>query len=432
MRLRLGHQPGHPSQSPARLQNGARSPRTSASAGNAVAFVLLLSGPWICGALQAGTPPVGAADSNLVPNASLQGTFGVYGVSNATVTGEVPTLWRAFAIDGAVLDLQSMALPAGTLFPGSPPTQAVEVTVSAFGADQGFDHSNAVFPFREGISYTPRVYIRSGNSDNSAQSFFVSLPVFDSALAFTGRDAGTFTGTAGANWTEFTLPTATGIAGDFYAHLAFRLVNDGGENSIIVALPTVRGPVVENIAPNPGFVGSAGAVDGMVTGTVPNDWRGFAVGTGTLNLSSVALPAGDLFPGSAGTRAVRMSVVNGDGTLEGFDHEVVRSPLTSQYRYWSELYLRSGNADMSPQNVTVSMPIFDAAGTFTGTNPGAFVVSVGPQWTFVAGPSFFASDGETTNLAFRITPDGGEDTILIAAPRIVGPPGPRIFADGFE
>lgn len=425
-----------PSRSGVRSPSPAGPPAATGSptarATSRIALALLLSGVWINGALHAGTPAIGGADPNLVPNASLQGTFGVYGVSNATITGDVPTLWRAFAVEGGVMDLQTTALPPDTLFPGSPATQAVTVTVSTFGVDQGFDHSNAVFPFREGISYSPRVYVRSGNSDNSVQSFFVSLPIFDDALTYTGRDGAGVTGNATASWTELTLPTTSGIAGDFYAHLAFRLINDGGENSIILALPTVPGAAVDNIAPNPGFDGTSGAVDGMVTGAVPDDWRGFAVGAGTLDLDAVAVPANELFPGSATTNAVRMQLVSGDGTLEGFDHEVVRSALGSQYRYWSELYLRSGNADMSAQSVTVSMPIFDATGTFTGLAPGSFVVSVGPQWTFFAGPSFFASDGDTTNLAFRLNADGGENTILIAAPRIVGPPGPMLFADGFE
>ena len=81
-------------------------------------------------ALQAGTLPPG----NIVPNASLRGDYGAVAATNATITGPVPTLWRAFAAGGAALSLQQMALGANVLFPGSPPTQALKITVSAFGA----------------------------------------------------------------------------------------------------------------------------------------------------------------------------------------------------------------------------------------------------------------------------------------------------------
>lgn len=379
-------------------------------------------------ALQASTSPTG----NIVPNPSLRGDRGEIAQFGGTVTGTAPTLWRAFAVNGAALSLQRIDLGANALFPGSPPTQAVKITVSTFGADQGLDHTPATFSFRAGNSYSARIYARSGNANNSAQSFNLSMPIFDSTHAYTGRDPANFNASANVAWAAFDSPVVTGLAGDAYALVAIRLNNDGGENSVIVAMPTVLGPAVSNLAPNPGFLGTSGGIQGTVNGSVPGDWRAFAVGTGTLNVSRVALAAGALFPGSLPTQAVRLEVIGGDGASEGFDHESVRATLSSDYLHWGELYVRSGNNDMSDQSLFVTMPIFDVGGTYTGQQPGQFATTVGQGWSYVAGPPFTANAGEATDISIRILPDGGSDVILIASPRIAGPVGPLIFKNGFE
>ncbi len=389
----------------------------------ALAAVLFASG-----ALQAGTPPSG----NILPNASLRGDHGIVVSSNGTITGTVPTLWRAFAVDGAALSLQRMDLAANVLFPGSPPTQAVKITVSAFGADQGLDHATAMFPLRVGDSYSARIYARSGNADNSAQSFNLGMPIFDSMQAFTGRDPANFNANAGLAWGAFDSPTVAGQAGDAYAYIAIRLNSDGGDNSVIVAMPSVLGPAVSNIAPNPGFSGTSGATQGTVNGSVPDNWRAVAVGTGTLNVTTVPLAAGALFPGSLPTQAVRLEVIGGNGLNEGFDHELSRALLSSDYLHWGELYVRSGNGDLSAQSMFVTMPVFDFSGIYTGQQPGQFAATIGPEWAYVAGPAFTANAGESTDLSIRVTADGGPDVLLIASPRIVGPIGPVIFMDGFE
>lgn len=379
-------------------------------------------------ALQASTFPTG----NIVPNPSFHGDRGEIAAFGGTVTGTAPTLWRAFAVNGAALSLQRIDLGANTLFPGSPPTQAVKITVSAFGDDQGFDHTPTTFSFLEGNSYSARIYARSGNADSSAQSFNLGMPIFDRTHAYTGRDPANFSASATTTWTAFDSPVATGQAGDAYAQVAIRLNNDGGENSVIVAMPTVLGPAVSNLAPNPGFLGTSGEIQGTVNGSAPGEWRAFAVGAGTLNMSRVALAAGALFPGSLPTQAVRLEVIGGDGASEGFDHESVRATLSSDYLHWGEFYVRSGNNDMSDQSLFVTMPIFDVGGTYTGQQPGQFAATVGQGWSYVAGPPFTANAGETTDISIRIIPDGGSDVILIASPRIAGPMGPLIFTNGFE
>lgn len=375
----------------------------------------------------AGTPPTGAADPNQIPNALLLDRNGAVA---GNVTGTAPTLWRAIALTGGAMDVSSVALAADALFPGSPPATAVRISVSAFGTDQVFDHAPALFTIVPGRTYQARIYVRSGNADASPQTFRFGMPLFDTALAFTGRDPANFTQPATSAWTAFDSPTFTADPGDAYGHVSFRLQNDGGENTILVALPTLLGPAVANEAPNPAFTGTGGASQGTVTGAIPNAWRAFAVGAGSLTVATEPLAAGALFPGSTATTAVRLQVTSGNGSSEGFDHQQVRAPLAPGHRYWSEVWIRAGGA--TDQGVTISMPIFDAGGTFTGNQPGSTVAIVGPQWRLVAGPPFSGAAGETANLAFRLAADGGEDSLLIAAPRIVGPARPVIFGNGFE
>ena len=378
----------------------------------------------------AGTPLPGQPDTNLVPNSAMRGSYGAVATSNGSIVGEVPTLWRAVAVDGGDMTLTRIMLPANTLFVGSPATEAVQITVNSFGLEQVLDHGNAVFSIQPGQSYGARIYVRSGNANNSSQSFSFSMPFFDANLNFAGRDPSNFVASASSTWSSFDSSDSLVLPGEAFAHIALRLIDDGGENSIILAMPSVSGPAVHNAAPNPGYSGNSGLAEGMVTGSVPDDWRAFAVGSESLTVSTVALSADTLYPGSPATNAIRLQVSGGDGTFEGFDHEAVRAALQTNYQYWGEMYMRSGNA--LPQTVTVSFPVFNPDGSFSGSQPGAFLATVGTQWSLYAGPQFSASAGQTANLAFRLFPNGGEDSIMIALPRIVSPTGPTIYADGFE
>ena len=388
---------------------------------------LMLAGIAAVQSSHAGAPPVGGADPNQVPNALLLDSGGgMFG----NVTGTAPTLWRAVALDGASMTVNAEPLAANALFGGSPPTTAIRITMNSFGTAQVFDHATALFGIEVGREYASRIYVRSGNSNSSSQGFFVNFPTFDADQVFTGRDAGGFMDVAGSAWAAFDGPSFSGVANDAFAHLAVRVQNDGGENSILVALPTVLGPPLSNAAPNPGFAGNGGATQGAVSGAVPDQWRAFAVNSGSLSISTEAVAAGALFPGSEATTAVRLQVTGGDGASEGFDHELVLAELIAGHLYRGEVFLRSGSAGM--QGLVMSMPIFDAQGNFTGTAPGSTIAQVGPQWRLVAGPGFTATTGHRTNLAFRLDADGGSDSLLIAAPRIVAPASAIIFANDFE
>lgn len=382
------------------------------------------------GVAPAGTPPVGVPDSNLVPNASFQGSTGIAAAQNGVVTGTVPTRWRAFAVDGGNIGLELQPLAAGALYAGSPPTTAVRLTVAAFGADQGFDHFNALFQIVGHRRHAGEVWLRTGNTDLTPQQVSVTLPIFEGdPPVFSGRDPGAFTASATANWTRFEGPDFEETA-DVLASMAFRLLDDGGQDSLLIALPTVLGAPVVNEVPNPGFAGTGGILVGNATGTVPDNWRAFAVGAGQLHVETLPVPAGGLYPGSQATNAVRLNATNTDSG-PGLDHETHLIPLLPGFPYWAEVYLRSGNADESPQMLAVSTPVFDAQG-FTGRQPGSFALSVGPEWSLYAGPMFTEADGTLTDIAFRPMADGGEDIIEIALPRIVGPSTDPLFHGGFE
>ncbi|MEZ5461749.1 hypothetical protein [Dokdonella sp.] len=379
------------------------------------------------GDLLAGTPPIGAIDTNLVPNASFQGVSGSPG-GTGTVNGDVPTLWRAFSQGTGVLNLERLDLAANTLFPGSPPTQAVKISVATFGTDQALDSIFGLFPIQPGLNYDAKVYARSGNADNSSQGFTMSILAYDATVTFTGN-AQNVVGNATSTWTQFSASQLTGGAPDRFGKLIFRFTDDAGEDSVILAFPEVQGPPASNTVPNPGFVGNSGGIQGTVTGTVPDNWRAFSVGAGTINLTTVPLAANELFSGSPPTNAMRVQVTGGDGN-EGFDHELVRAALHAGYFYRGEVYMRSGNAGMAPQDVSIGMPIFDASGNFTGLAPGTINTTVGPEWSLLASNQFGASTGQTTNLAFR-PGTTGDSVFLIAAPRIVDPTG-LIFTSSFD
>ena len=379
-----------------------------------------------------GTPAPGVDDPNMVPNASFRGSAGAIedGGGSGTVNGPVPTAWRAFAVGGGELDVAIVPLAADELFAGSPATNAVRLEVASFGADQGLDHTTHLISLDAGRPYQASIYVRSANGDATDQSFTLHSPTFDENLSFTGNDPMFTSATAGSSWSQVSSPTVTATAGEAFAHLAVRLGGDGGDDSLLIALPEVTGFPVTNIVPNPQFTGSGGAAAGSVTGSVPDLWRAFAVGDGTAAVTTTALAADALYPGSPPAQAVRFEISGSSGPDEGFDHALSLAQLATGYRHWGEIYIRSGSA--SSQGVTMVLPLYDDSGAFLGVQPGSLFATVEPEWTLLAGPGFTAEPGQAqVNMAFRLQADGGEDSIVIALPRIVGP-AKRIFSDRFS
>lgn len=370
--------------------------------------------------------------TNQLPNPFFRGDNGaVLSIGGSTVTGTPPTQWRVFGVDGANVDVETVPLAANAIFPGSPATNAVRLTVNAFAGDgdQGFDDSSVRFSLVPDRTYQYKVYLKSEHADQDVQ---VGFPLFNPAGDFVSSP-GSATETATTSWAEFTGPSFLNV-GNLTAEMSFRLANDGGENSVLIALPEIVGPRVTNLTPNPGFEGTGGAVVGNVSGTVPDSWRGFAINGGAITLGIVAVAANELYPGSAPTNAVQLTVntfVEG-GSGQGFDHEVVRSPIApSDQSIWGEVYLRTANVDNSPQQVAVYLNAFDDTPAYIGSPPGLLVATATTTWGYFGTFSYQNLEMATADMAFRLVQSGANNSVLIAMPRINGFEN-LLFEDGFE
>ena len=329
------------------------------------------------------------------------------------------------------VSIDSMALPADTLFPGSPPTTAIRITMVAFGAAQGFDHTTHLISLDTDRFYQPSVWVRSGNSDDSDQTLQISMPLFDQDMKFSSdgiRRLFQFRRIRAG-------PRCPVRPGPRYCRAKrlriwlFVWGDDGGENSVWIALPEVTGRPVTNVVPNPGLQGDGGVSDGSVTGAVPDGWRAFAVGDGTLTLTPSQLVAGELYPGSPPTRAIRMDISGSTAFTEGLDFELDLAALTEGYRHWGEVWVRSGHA--ADQALSIALPLYDEQGVFLGIQPGSMGLDVPPEWTYLAGPAFTGEPGQQVNMVFRLITVGGEGSVVIALPRVVAP-ADEVFSDRFE
>ncbi len=374
----------------------------------------------------------GPSTTNQLPNPELRGDSGILG---GTVTGDAPTLWRTFAVGDSSASTAIIPLAQDELFLGSPAVNAVNLTVTNFGppatSDAGFDTFPNRFTLISGVAYEATVFLRSNNSDQSSQTVDVSLPVFDQAGTFTGNFANALF-QATDTWTEFRLPPiSTNLIGAS-GELSFRLEEGASDNSILIALPRVAGPRLENRVPNPAFSGAGGIAIENVSGDVPDFWRAFGLddGSGSVALQTVPVAENELYPGSPATTAMRMSSSVFDSS--GFDHETTQVPLAPAGRLtWGEVYLRADNADGSNQEVFFAMGIFEADGTFTGSAPGTVTVTATPEWKYFAGVPYAGAEGQTTNVAFRMEDSGTENTVLIALPTLKGL-SDSVFDNGFE
>lgn len=129
--------------------------------------------------------------ANLIANPTFQGTAG----ENLNVSGTIPDQWRGFNIGGSTT-IGVLPLEPDALYAGSPSTHTVKLNVLTFGSDQGIDNNNARFKVFGNSTYRLEFYVKTGNADNSSQSFHYSFPLFDSNGAYTGREPSTHNATA--------------------------------------------------------------------------------------------------------------------------------------------------------------------------------------------------------------------------------------------
>ncbi|MDJ0657336.1 MAG: hypothetical protein QNJ40_24455 [Xanthomonadales bacterium] len=366
--------------------------------------------------------------TNQLPNPDF---FGTSGTLAGDASGSAPAQWRAFGVGGSMVSSGIVPLAPDILFPGSPAVNAVSFTVDSFGSpgmsDAGFDTSPVRFSLLGNRPYVGSVYLRTFNQDDSDQSVTLSLPVFDQTGTFTGMSTNIVV-TATNTWTEFSTGSFQGTDG-FTAEFAIRLNQGGSFNSVLIAAPRVDAQPLENRVPNPGFQGSGGTAEGLVTGDVPDFWRAFGLDPDTISLEAVPLMADELYPGSPATNAMKITTSSLAGA--GFDHETSKFSLEPADRNtWAGVWMRSDNMGNSSQDVNVAVPVFDDS-MFLGRQPGSFSVTVTGDWNYFGGPSFSEVPGTFANIAFRLVESGMEDSILIALPRINGLKD-EVFENGFE
>jgi hypothetical protein len=179
------------------------------------------------------------AAQNVVPNPTFAGAGGV-SIGVTLLSPGVPDQWRAFAVGGGAAELEVVPVGADEIFQGSPETNAVLFRVTGFGADQGFDDDNGKFPIIPGLDYHGEFYVRSANADLSEQRFHFGFPLFNAAGVYQGIEPGGLANqTATSEWQHFTGPVFQPRPPVGLGHLSWRCVGDGGEDAILIALPSV-------------------------------------------------------------------------------------------------------------------------------------------------------------------------------------------------
>jgi hypothetical protein len=198
-----------------------------------------------------------------------------------------------------------------------------------------------------------------------------------------------------------------------------------GLSGVATYLGLLAGPTLGtvNIVPNSNFQGAGGTVVGNVTGTIPDQWRGFAVGGGAADISIVPIAVNALYPGSPATNGVKLRV-NTFGADQGFDNSTTLFKLTPGAPYHLEFYVKSGAPNGMWENFGWSFPLFDANKNFLGRQPGGGTSWEDSGWLHVVGPTFSDPDAAYGHIAFRVYDDGyyvGEKSIIIAMPDVEEP-----------
>ncbi|HOW19802.1 MAG TPA: hypothetical protein PLC79_12255, partial [Phycisphaerae bacterium] len=111
---------------------------------------------------------------------------------------------------------------------------------------RGFDNSLVRFELKPGLFYHAEFWVKTGNADNSDQTFRFSFPVF--ACGYLGESPGGADNlTATATWQKVVAPVFR-YPGATQAHIAWRVIEDGGEDAIVIAMPQVIAhPVPQDI-----------------------------------------------------------------------------------------------------------------------------------------------------------------------------------------
>lgn len=204
------------------------------SRGSVLAVAFALTFALTLGAVGAG----GASGAEVdLPNPTFEGAGGAI-VGTITAPDGVPDSWRAFAVGGGAAELEVLPAVPDEIFEGSPATNFACFRVTAFGADQGFDDDNGRFPLVPGVEYHAEFWVRTGNLDGSDQAFRMGFPIFRGG-AYLGREPGRLLdAVATSEWQQVVAPVFFDAEVD-EGHISWRCDDDGGENAICIALPSI-------------------------------------------------------------------------------------------------------------------------------------------------------------------------------------------------
>ena len=177
------------------------------------------------------------------------------------------------------------------------------------------------------------------------------------------------------------------------------------------------------LPPNAAFEGIDGvAGPGAIVGTVPDQWRAFAVGGGA-TVEVTLLPEDELSPGSPAVNAVRYQVDAraGDAGFDG-DPSKMDFPMDPAFEYTPEFWIKTGNPDGSDQEFGFSFPLFDGGGAFLGLETAVNGTATG-TWQKFTSQTVNEPSASFAHISFRAFDDGGTaDAIMIAAPLILTAP----------
>ncbi len=152
-------------------------------------------------------------------------------IDPTTITG-----WRFYAISGANGSAKVTSAAASS---GAKGIQ-LSRNPGLGGPDRGFDHDIAHFEVKPGLFYHAEFYIKSANNDGSNQVFNFGFPLFGCS-DFAGISPGSLNGvTATGAWQKITAPVFQQV-GVTDGEISWRVITDGGDDAILIALPAVIG-----------------------------------------------------------------------------------------------------------------------------------------------------------------------------------------------
>jgi len=133
------------------------------------------------------------APGNRLGNPDFEGFFGA---KSASVTGDVPDRWRAFALNDSTGEISVVPVAANELYSGSPQTQAVRWSVGLRpaggpGGDMGLDKWNELAdPIQPDRVYRLLVDVKDGGIYGGSPSFVAGLQLFSGTTYQGGNSYG--------------------------------------------------------------------------------------------------------------------------------------------------------------------------------------------------------------------------------------------------